>query len=728
MSAFDPPARKRRCTWRRRSIGSEWRPKASDGITRFSTEDAKNWLFDGHNPGLPSAEPKWLTPLTAQSARKAHEETRGDVQDTSISRRRQRKSFSGFHSVKKSLRSIVRRTSISLCLPSRPFNHSITEGISDSKQTDDDLQATSLVNSIWPRRAPRLAYSRRLSMESAINPPSYHTCDQPGPPPPSYLNYNQVSPQAQLIANRPLPIPLSVAGGAAARAAAAANNLRRLYDRVHQKSTNDQTIANPTHGRDSESGIGIEVHYSAADLGPNASYIVRKDPVKYLPTELVSQILVKLDPDSLVRAEHVSRSWNRAAFSHHVWREVFFREYNHCLQPSDTEDFIFRVGGSGVGRVIPKQDWKRMYQLRKQLEKGWNEGHCGMIYFNGHCDSVYCVQFDENKVITGSRDRTIRVWDIRTWRCIKLIGSPPDPYDFPSTPGVDPQNLGAGVSPSISYPTVRPATDEPVNCRPTDRHDASILCLQFDDEILVTGSSDFTCIIWDISADYKPIKRLIHHTSAVLDIGFDKKHIVTSSKDWTICVWNRNTGVILAHLTGHHGPVSSVQLRGNLLASASGDGTARLWNLQLGQCVKEFKSPFRNRGLACVEFSEDAKYIFAGGNDHVIYKFDANSEELLQHLVGHTGLVRSLHLDQVNRRLISSSYDMTVKVFDYDTGDLIVDFPGMAKSWMLAVKADFRRVFCASQDGKVLMIDFGWNLANAALLNTTVKQPKLRRV
>ena len=136
--------------------------------------------------------------------------------------------------------------------------------------------------------------------------------------------------------------------------------------------------------------------------------------------------------------------------------------------------------------------------------------------------------------------------------------------------------------------------------------------------------------------------------------------------------------------------------------------------------MKEFSS--KDRGLACVEFSEDAKYVFAGGNDQVIYKFDTFSGDLLQELVGHTGLVRSLHLDQVNRKLISSSYDMTVKVFDYDTGDLIVDFPGMANSWMLAAKADYRRVLCASQDGKVLMIDFGWDVADVALLESSVKQ------
>ncbi|KAI9695519.1 MAG: hypothetical protein M1836_006436 [Candelina mexicana] len=692
---------------------------------RFSGEDVNTPNFTGPNSGLPMIEPAWLTSHIVLDTRKAHEKTRGNVQDTPIARSRQRRSFSGFHSVTKCVRSMVRRTSISFSIRSKQYNHSKTDGSSDSGQTDD-MQASGLENSIWPRRTSSLAYSRRPSTGSALNPPSYHTYDQSRPPPPPYLTYDRYGPQTQMIANRPLPRPIGVTGGAAARAAAAANNVGRVYGRA-STSTNDQVTTRLTYGRDSESGIGIEVHYSAVDLCPEAAHIIRKDPVEYLPLELISQIFVKLDPTSLVRAELVSHSWNNAAISHHVWREVFLREYEHCLPPHDADEFTFRVGGPGVGRLIPKQDWKRMYQVRKQLEKGWDEGQCGMIYFNGHDDSVYCVQFDENKVITGSRDRTIRVWDIRTWKCIKLIGTPPDPYNFRFSPGAHPHNLGAGVPPgAFVYPSVRPATGQPAVCRPNDQHHASILCLQFDDQILVTGSSDYTCIIWDIAADYRPVRRLIHHTAGVLDVGFDKKHIVSCSKDSTVCVWDRHTGELIAQLTGHRGPVNSVQLRGNLLASASGDGTARIWNLELGQCVKEFSS--KDRGLACVEFSEDARYVFAGGNDQVIYKFDANSGDLLYEMKGHTGLVRSLHLDQVNRKVISSSYDMTVKVFDYDTGDLIVDFPGMANSWMLAAKADYRRVLCASQDGKVLMIDFGWNVADVALLESNLEQPRVLEV
>jgi F-box and WD-40 domain protein 1/11 len=245
-------------------------------------------------------------------------------------------------------------------------------------------------------------------------------------------------------------------------------------------------------------------------------------------------------------------------------------------------------------------------------------------------------------------------------------------------------------------------------------HNASILCLQFDDEIMVTGSSDHTCIVWDVKNDYKPIRRLEGHTAGVLDVCLDDRYIISCSKDTTICVWDRYTGELVKRLLGHRGPVNAVQLRGDLIVSASGDGVAKLWNLISGLCIKEF--PSKDRGLACVEFSEDARTILAGGNDQVIYQFDANTGELVGELKGHTGLVRSLHLDDVNGRIVSGSYDISVKVFNAKTGKLCIDLPGWTSSWMLSAKSDYRRIVATSQDSRVVIMDFGYGLDGIDLL------------
>ena len=349
-----------------------------------------------------------------------------------------------------------------------------------------------------------------------------------------------------------------------------------------------------------------------------------------------------------------------------------------------------------------------MWRARKALQQRWIDGHAAAIYLQGHTDSVYCVQFDENKILTGSRDRTVRVWDARTYECIKVIGVPSRGAGS-AVPALPADGEDRGQRPFAKVLSSRSSV-EPERTAPWlfMYHNGSILCLQYDDRTMITGSSDCTLIMWDVKAGYRPIRRLSEHTAGVLDVRFDEKHIVSCSKDAIVCLWDRNTGDLLKRLSGHRGPVNAVQLRGNLVVSASGDGIAKLWNLTSGLCVKEF--PSKDRGMACVEFSPDSRTILAGGNDQVIYQFDTSTGELVREMKGHEGLVRSLHLDSANGRVVSGSYDTSVKAYDMRSGDTIVNFTNWTSSWILSAKADYRRIIATSQDSLAVIMDFGYQL------------------
>lgn len=304
------------------------------------------------------------------------------------------------------------------------------------------------------------------------------------------------------------------------------------------------------------------------------------------------------------------------------------------------------------------------------------------------------------------------MWDTNSYECLKVLGVPttnpaaaiPLPLD----------KIGSKGNTPFTHLVSRQNGVLPAPATPSIYHGGSVLCLQYDDDLMVTGSSDTTCIMWDMRDDYRPILRLRKHTAGVLDVCFDAKHVVSCSKDTTICLWDRGTGNLLRTLVAHRGPVNAVQLRGNLVVSASGDGVAKLWNLNSGHCIKEF--PSKDRGLACVEFSLDSRTILTGGNDQVIYQFDANTGELVRELRGHRGLVRSLHLDGPNNRVVSGSYDNSVKAYDLTTGKMIADFPSWTTSWMLSAKADYRRIVAASEDSRAVIIDFGYQLPGVELL------------
>ena len=454
------------------------------------------------------------------------------------------------------------------------------------------------------------------------------------------------------------------------------------------------------------------------------------DPSKRLPTELSYAILSHLDIWELVRCERVSKRWRRLVLDPSLRRQEFMSNW-----AANSVDGLIssHVGGEGIGKANTlHQNWTKMYRARQEMERRWREGPNNelttAIYLNGHTDSVYCVQFDEHKVITGSRDRTFRIWDAKTGE-LRLTVGVPNALESDRRHGsrISTQEALSGPMRVVN----RPAGTYCAYKVPDFYHNASILCLQFDDELLVTGSSDHSLIMWDIR-NYQPIRRLQQHTAGVLDITFDKQKIVSCSKDGTICIWDRATGKLLSILSGHRGPVNAVQMRGNRIVTASGEGIAKLWELDerglgtpdaeiQGRCLREFRS--KDRGLACVEFSADGRFVMAGGNDKVIYKFDARTGQLVEVYKGHKGLVRSLYLDQPNRRLVTGSYDNELKCWDYvddnggnSTGSERWGLSRWATSWILSAKGDYRRLVTTSQDGRALLLDFGTGIPGAAML------------
>ncbi|KAM3517447.1 hypothetical protein NHJ13051_008971 [Beauveria bassiana] len=499
-------------------------------------------------------------------------------------------------------------------------------------------------------------------------------------------------------------------GGAAAKASAAMQNEFFARNRWLHESTSED-------GNDRESGIGIVPSGASADFDIDAEAVFkpadfsRVDFISALPVELAIQILAKLDAAALAKLSTVCKWWSQIIKNQHIWRESFLREmsktYAACgpVQPNT---------GLGIPKTVPDNDWKRAYRVRQQLSQHWQQGNVSPVYLSGHTDSVYCLQFDERKIISGSRDKTIRIWDMGTFECLLVIGPP---LVVRARALLFDNNLGETHYASGPEDERRSVVSTPDVATFDIHHNASILCLQYDDEILVTGSSDSHAIVYDIKAGYKPLRRLEHHTAAVLDLVFDDTHIVTCSKDTTICVWDRATGHLVRQLRGHGGPVNAVQMRGRTVVSCSGDLLVKLWDLDTGRTIREFAG--HTKGLACSQFSEDGRLIASAGNDKMIRVWDAHTGACLHEVpAAHDNLVRSLHIDSVAGRLVSGSYDTDIKVWDLRSGRQLLDFPRWHASWVLSAKSDYRRIVSTGQAPKILVMDFGADVDGIDMLQS----------
>ncbi|RDX52609.1 WD40 repeat-like protein [Lentinus brumalis] len=446
--------------------------------------------------------------------------------------------------------------------------------------------------------------------------------------------------------------------------------------------------------------------------------ITGMDIVSHLPLELALYLLSFLDLPSILACLRVSRNWNHLALDNSIWRTLFsLREVDGWrvdLRRAHRESRLSSLGMSLPMIPAPlKLNWYDLYRNRQELDRRWSNypgaalsadlsddavaeekevikaWEPKVMRISGHGDSVYCLEFDSSRIITGSRDRTIKVWSLKTGKCLATFAG----------------------------------------------HRGSVLCLKFDRDwdilddaatdidgtaprkgFMVSGSSDCTVCVWDlwalptpsgeprITAEVKAV--LPAHSGGVLDLRIDSRWIVSCSKDALIRVWDRETLSLHCTLRGHEGPVNAVGLQGNRVVSASGDGKMILWDVLTGARVRTFDG--HDRGLACIEFKEDM--IVSGSNDCKIKVWDANTGACLRTLTGHDFLVRALSFDPHSGRLVSGSYDKTVKVWDLRTGKMVREFRGCHASHIFDVKFDHCRIVSTSHDRKIVVLDFSEGL------------------
>ncbi|EMR09944.1 hypothetical protein PNEG_01702 [Pneumocystis murina B123] len=317
-------------------------------------------------------------------------------------------------------------------------------------------------------------------------------------------------------------------------------------------------------------------------------------------------------------------------------------------------------------------NWKFVYSQRYLLVKNWEKGKyvCytiprGQVMVKQseiHQDRIYCIQFDRNFIVSGSKDKTIRIWDMQKGICRKILRG----------------------------------------------HQGSVLALQFDVNmnLLVSGSSDRFVIIWNLSSG--KIRSIYKgHTGSVLGLCFDAKHIVTCSKDLTVRIWShvyhevRDKRHHLRILRGHRAAVNAVQLKNDQIVSASGDRTIKIWDLYTGSCLHTIME--HQRGIACLQF--DGHRIVSGSSDRLIRLFDANSGQILRTFEGHMDLVRALCHD--SHKIISGSYDQTIRIWDICSGKLLHNIESKDSGHIYRIVFDDVRIMSCGQKKQIMVYDFG---------------------
>ncbi|KAG9318659.1 quinon protein alcohol dehydrogenase-like superfamily [Chiua virens] len=381
----------------------------------------------------------------------------------------------------------------------------------------------------------------------------------------------------------------------------------------------------------------------------------------------------------------------------------------------------------------------------------------------GHAAAVYCLalwSYDSvygplQVLFTGSKDRTVREWDLGTNKVRRrAVG----------------MHASSVLSLCVTATTVREdgACGSADSAREGHKNPGA--------GILVSGGSDCRVVVWDL-AKFKSIKVLRDHQDSVLCVRVDRGRLVSCSKDRTIRTYSFPCLKPELVLRGHRAAVNAVSIAGDVIVSGSGDRSVRVWDARSGALINNFED-HHARAISSVELSPP--FILSGSSDRHVRMFDMRTKRgwstcpefdnptvgqpvnplvMVQDGLGgevpasaspfflHSSLSQSVlqtrqepqasegeikicnvcgtrapstgavrgperHSHPVrsvaigDEFAVSGSYDCTVKVWDRTTGALVADLTGGHTGRIFCVAQDSTKIVSCGEDQRICIWDF----------------------
>lgn len=152
---------------------------------------------------------------------------------------------------------------------------------------------------------------------------------------------------------------------------------------------------------------------------------------------------------------------------------------------------------------------------------------------------------------------------------------------------------------------------------------------------------------------------------------------------------------------------------GRLLATASRDGTARVFDAGSGRTLLVL--PCDGAMVESVAWAPDSARLATAGRDCVVRIWDAASGEPVRLLAGAGDLNRQVAWSPDGRQVAASSKDRIVRVWEADTGRLVHELRGHGDDvWGVAWSPDGNRLASASHDQTAMV----WDLTTGTAATT----------
>jgi WD40 repeat protein len=321
--------------------------------------------------------------------------------------------------------------------------------------------------------------------------------------------------------------------------------------------------------------------------------------------------------------------------------------------------------------------WSSLYLKLPRMDLG---GIYEGPVLKGHSAPVtaLCVSEDCRLALSGSSDKTLRLWDVESGRTIQLFEGHTDEI---TSAGIDGSNIYA-----------------------------------------LSGSADGTARLWDIPSGIC-LKTLEGHTDEVTSVTLtrDGRLAVTASggSDGSIRIWETLTGSCVKVLNDKGGAVisTSLSLDERFLLAGNIDRSLLLWDIAAGKVLKSFQGS--KKTILKVLMSEDARFAFSceGGSSEntpdQIIQWDVGQERSHRAYSGHQGGVSAICLTGDGKFLFSGDGEGKIIAWDTTNGRRLKVLEAHAgRVHSLALFKDSRYLLSAGEDNLVKYWMIDWKLGD----------------
>lgn len=223
----------------------------------------------------------------------------------------------------------------------------------------------------------------------------------------------------------------------------------------------------------------------------------------------------------------------------------------------------------------------------------------------GHTSTIRCIKVLPHRpiAVSGSRDYTLRVWDIQRGRCLHTLRG--------HTKSVRCVEIWGNMAVSGSY-------DNTAKVSPK-LHSLSLSYL--------VHTLTWNTQLWNLDTG-ECLQTFTGHYSQIYSIAFNGSLVITGSLDSTVRVWSPTTGECLALLQGHTALVGQLQLSGSKLVTGGSDGRVIIFDLSSMSCIHRLCA--HDNSVTCLQF--DKRFIVSGGNDGRVKLWDVKTGGFVREL------------------------------------------------------------------------------------------------